>query len=366
MKIQFKQIHLKKGNFDFEANATIETDSIYGIFGHSGAGKSTLMHLLAGIEKADKGSLIVNSKTLFDVEKKCFVPIQKRKIGYVFQDGRLFPHMTVKKNLLFAYRTTKKENQRIYFEDLTNLLDISHLLEQYPTELSGGEKQRVALGRALLSSPDILLLDEPFSALDEELKNQIIPYIGKTSKKLNIPVLLVSHTLTDILRLTNKLILIKNGRIIANGDLYELMRSGKLFDIYSGSGIINTIELSVSKIECHNEINTLYCNVGNEAIKVCINPCKNKLKVGNKIQVSMRPEDVSISLNRIPHVSIQNQLKARIVDVIEKENHTFCLLDAGFKLLAEITHASALRMQLHPEKEVYALFKSQALKVSMV
>jgi len=362
MITELRNIKITKDKFTLEADCAFE-EGIWGVYGPSGAGKTTFLHLLAGLDKADAGQILMDGNMMADTEQNLFIKPQKRGVGYVFQEGRLFPHLSIEKNLRYGYRLLKAESRRIQFEEVVELLELSDLLGKKPDQLSGGQQQRVAIGRALLTSPKLLLLDEPFSNLDQNLRAQIIPYLSRISQKLKIPMVLVSHDITDILKLTDQLLLIENGCITGQGKFYDLVRQKQLLQLTNGTGLLNVINMKVEENLCEKGITVLRAEYSESKIRVSLNPCKASLQKGQGVKISMRPEDVAISLDKIENVSIQNQLQGNIMDIIDQDNQTFCLVDCGFPVLAEITHASALRMKLETGKKVYCLFKSQALNV---
>lgn len=203
---------LKRPNF--ELNISLQLNQrVTAIFGPSGSGKSTILGVIAGIIKPDSGRIVINNECLFDSRQHINTPIHERRIGLVFQDGRLFPHLNVAQNLSYAMHFVPKEQQQFNMEHIVQLLEIGPLLLQRPHQLSGGEKQRVALGRALLSSPRLLMLDEPLASLDDRLKNQILPFLKLIADEINIPMIYISHSKKEIMQITSNLIHILNGRI---------------------------------------------------------------------------------------------------------------------------------------------------------
>ncbi|MPQ46747.1 molybdenum ABC transporter ATP-binding protein [Marinifilum sp. N1E240] len=358
------KLKVKKGEFSLD----VEVDfikGITGVFGPSGAGKTTLMHLLVGLEHPDEGTISIEEQAIVDSKKNLWTKPRKRRIGYVFQEGRLFPHMTVKKNLLFASEYSSADEQIIEFDELVDLLEIRDLLEKRPRSLSGGEKQRVAIGRALLSAPKLLLMDEPFSSLDVALRRQIIPYLIKINRKLGIPMLVVSHDLPDLLSLTQELFLLRNGRVEGHGNYFDLIQEENSLDIMRGAGLLNVIPF---KVESHDTVYGLTNLMNKDAsheIHVERELICDCCRIGDEINVSLRPEDIAITLEEIPNISIRNQLKGRISKIIKKENRIYCLVDVGFLLVVSVTQASQQKMNLIEEKEVWCLFKSMALQVNV-
>lgn len=353
----------KKGNFFLDIRVDFK-EGITGVFGPSGAGKTSLMHLLSGLEQPDEGYVKIDDTYVVDRSTKIWEPARNRKIGYVFQEGRLFPHMTVRKNLLFATKYIPKGEQVIEFDELVNLLEVKDLLEKHPKQLSGGEKQRVAIGRALLSAPKLLLMDEPFSSLDVKLRRQIIPYLIKINRNFNIPMLVVSHDLPDLLNLTRELLLLKNGCVAGQGNYLDLVENENLFELMRGSGLMNVIQFKVEARNKDNGLTTLLNKTASRTIKVEREISLDSCQIGDEMSVSLRPEDIAITLEQIPNISIRNQLEGKICKIIQKENRNYCMVDVGFKLLVSITHASLQKMELAKGKQVWCLFKSMALQIN--
>ena len=209
--LQFN-LRLARGSFVLDINQDIQT-SVTGLFGPSGSGKSTLLSLIAGFVKPVSGHLILNGVTLFNSEEGINLAPNLRRIGMLFQDGRLFPHLSIKNNLTYGLDLLSLESRVIHLSDVIEMLELVSLLEKRPYELSGGEVQRVALGRALLMSPKLLLLDEPLSSLDEKLKKQILPFLKRIKENVEIPMIYVSHDLEEINYLTTSIMNIQNGQI---------------------------------------------------------------------------------------------------------------------------------------------------------
>lgn len=216
-------IFLPRRDFDLELKGCFDK-GITGIYGPSGAGKTSFFNVLAGLERPRKGSVSLNGRVLTDCAKKIHIPVHKRRIGVVFQEKLLFPHLSVKDNLLFGLPYVK--DKKVDFEEAVELLDLSAVLEAKPHEISGGEQQRTAMGRAILTSPDLLLLDEPFNAVDYCRRTSILSYIKRLERALSIPLLIISHDLTDLQSLTGRVSLIHKGKEEGCGDIFEYLKSG--------------------------------------------------------------------------------------------------------------------------------------------
>ena len=191
-----------------------DESGITALFGPSGAGKTSIINMVAGLQRPDSGTVFIRGRCLFDSAQGVNLPPEKRNVGYVFQEGLLFPHVSVRGNLLYGRHRKQSGDNGIEFDQVVNLLGIQQLLSRKPRTLSGGEKQRVAFGRAVLSQPDVLLMDEPLASLDDARKAEMLPFIKELNTRFHIPILYVSHVLEEIFTLTNNIITLTNGKII--------------------------------------------------------------------------------------------------------------------------------------------------------
>lgn len=219
------EIRLRKrlGDFRIDAAFSTEVAGVTALFGTSGAGKTSVINMVAGLIPPDDGLVAVNGLMLFDSSQSLDLPPERRRCGYVFQDGRLFPHLTVKANLTYGMRLVPRSERYVSFEQVVELLGIVHLLARRPAKLSGGEKQRVAIGRALLTSPSLLLMDEPLASLDAARKGEVLPFIARLPREFSIPILYVSHSLDEILNLADTVVLLESGKVVATGSVEDLM-----------------------------------------------------------------------------------------------------------------------------------------------
>ena len=217
------RVFRRQGGFQVDADFKTENTGITALFGPSGAGKTSVINMVAGLIRPDRGRIVVQGRVLFDSERGVDLPPAKRSIGYIFQDGRLFPHLSIRGNLTFGMKLTPPSRRCIALDQVVDLLGIQHLLDRRPAKLSGGEKQRVAIGRALLMSPRVLLMDEPLSSLDEGRKEEVLPFIAKLPCTFSIPILYVTHSIDEIERLSDYLVLMADGKSIATGDAAEMV-----------------------------------------------------------------------------------------------------------------------------------------------
>lgn len=337
-------------------------EGITGIFGPSGAGKTSLLQAIAGLAVPEKGKISIKNKPIFNTEKKINLPVNKRNIGYVFQEGRLFPHLNIEKNLLYGVK--KNIPQKINFDKVVNMLNLKHLLHSKPANISGGERQRVALGRSLLASPDILLLDEPFSAVDVRLRSQILPFLLKIHRQTTIPILVVSHDLPDLLKLTNKLCIIRDGKCIGHDDYYELLKSTEILEIFDTGTIVNSVNMQVTNVDTMNRLTILSSKNTQNNIRIVCEKSRDIYSVGQELKLFIGSDDIALSSQKLNDVTIQNQIKGTITHIFYRQATTLCMVDVGFRLAVEITAESRKRMDIAIGSKVWCLFKSVAIDVA--
>jgi molybdate transport system ATP-binding protein len=222
-KLTMLRVDIEKRLGEFTLQAAFESEGrVTGLFGASGSGKTSLVNMIAGLLVPDRGRIVIDGETVDDVDKRVHVPAHRRRIGYVFQDARLFPHLDVRQNLDYGRRMNHLDDDPAQLERITDLLDIGNLLDRRPGKLSGGERQRVALGRALLSKPRLLLLDEPLGALDEGRRAEILPYLVRLRDEARIPMVYVSHDAAEMRQLATQIVLLKRGQVSSFGGVKVL------------------------------------------------------------------------------------------------------------------------------------------------
>ncbi len=330
------------------------------LFGPSGSGKTTILRCFAGLVRAPEGKLVVNGECWQDTSSKVFLPTHKRPLGYVFQEARLFPHLSVRKNMDYGFRRIAPEERHIKFDDVVKWLGISHLLDRMPAGLSGGEQQRVAIARALLASPRMLLMDEPLSALDEISRNDILPYLERLPAELSIPVIYVTHSLQEVMRLADHMIWLAQGGVRATGPLQDVLtRSDFALDRRQQSGAI--VEAVVSHHDTEFYLTELDSGVGRLVIKELSVP------VGERVRLRILARDVSLSLTGAKDSSISNIFALYILQITESEPGQV-LVSLGTHptsehptLLALITRKSCVDLGLKPEMKMHAQVKSVSL-----
>lgn len=344
-------IDVKKqlGTLPLEAHLDIPSQGVTALFGLSGSGKSSLINLVSGLINPDEGVISLNDRELFNSAENVCVPINQRNIGYVFQDARLFPHYTVNGNLRYGMKNTSKDE----FNYIVELLGIGHLLKRYPITLSGGEKQRVAIGRALLTDPEILLMDEPLSALDLPRKRELMNYLERLSKEINIPILYVTHSLDELLRLAERVVLLTNGKVEAY-DVLESIWESPLFLPWKQENEQSAV-LSLPVFMHNPSYKMTALSIGDQ--NIWINQVE--AQINEKVRICIHSSDVSISLNKVEQSSIRNTLYGRIVKILELENRVDLKLDIGGKhLWASISKWSFHDLALQLGQLVYAQIKA--------
>lgn len=351
-------IQLQRSDFCVDAKFTIPEKGVLGIFGHSGSGKTTLLRCVAGLEHDVKGQIIVNGEAWLNEKKN--TSSQSRNIGYIFQESRLFPHFTVSNNLDYgAKRSPKRNNNYIDSsnrEYLIELLNIKHLLSRYPHQLSGGEKQRVAIGRALLKKPKMLLLDEPLASLDHKRKREILPFLDKLHDELKIPMLYVSHSLEEVSRLCDYMLVMEEGKIAFSGSIHESLVSldSPLATEENAAAILEGI------VESHDEVFQLSTISVNNGTSLQV---QGVFPVGNKLRVRIKASDVSLSKKAAADSSILNIIEGTITAVIEERGASILLqLDANKDvLLAKISRKSYVSLGLSLKQKVFMQIKTVSL-----
>ncbi len=346
---------LQLDGFALDAAFAAPATGVTALFGPSGSGKTTLLRCIAGLEQA-AGSLRVNGETWQD--ETAFVPTHQRPLGYVFQEASLFQHLSVRANLEYGYQRIPAAERRVRLEQVVEWLGLERLVERRdPARLSGGERQRVAIGRALLTSPRILLMDEPLSALDTSSKQEILPYLERLHRELEIPVLYVSHALDEVARLADHLVLLDRGRVIASGALAETFARLDLpMAHFDDAGAV--IEATVAQHDEAYHLTRVDFAGGSLWVGKVAQP------PGNRVRARVLARDVSIATQPPHGSSISNILHARIAEIrdegADKVNVRMTVGDAQV-LLSRITRRSRDLLDLAVGMDVYAQVKSVAL-----
>jgi molybdate transport system ATP-binding protein len=349
-------IRHRLGAFTLAAAFSVEM-GLTALFGRSGSGKTSLINVVAGLVRPDEGRVVIAGDVVVDRAHGVFAPSWRRRVGYVFQDARLFPHLTVRQNLLYGhwFSTEKASDREI--DRVIDLLAIGSLLERRPAGLSGGEKQRVAIGRALLSSPRILLMDEPLASLDEALKQEVMPYLERLRDEARLPILYVSHAISEVARLADTIVLLSDGRVHAQGPITDILPRLDLFPMTGRSEAGAVIEATVEGHEPAFGLTRLVSRAGTWRIAGVSAP------VGTRIRLRVRARDVMVARTRPEDISAVNVFPATVKEIATSDAPMIDIrLDCnGEALLARLTRHSIDRLGLTPGVPVFALIKSVAL-----
>lgn len=343
-------------DFRLEAAFTAPDRGVTSLFGRSGAGKSTIIHMVAGTVKPGSGQIRIGDAVFFDAARGIDMPMEQRRVGYVFQDARLFPHMRVETNLRYGERRARGDRP-ISFDAVVGMLGIGHLLGRRPHTLSGGERQRVAIGRALLSQPRLLLMDEPLAALDDQRKAEILPYLERLRDELHLPILYVSHSLEEVLRLSDTVAAMIDGRVIAAGPVAEVMSRQELLPVIGRFDLGTILDCTVKAHDPGYALSTLAFPDGELRVPLV------DLPVGAPARARVRSRDVAISLSRPMDVSVTNRLAGTVTEIRREEGP---YADVGIALghatlRALVTMESAERLALEPGMPVWLMIKAVAV-----
>ncbi|MDF2044179.1 MULTISPECIES: molybdenum ABC transporter ATP-binding protein ModC [unclassified Pantoea] len=339
----------QQGDHQMEVDLQIPAKGITAIFGVSGAGKTSLINAISGLTQPQRGRIQLNERLLFDAEQKIALPPEKRRIGYVFQDARLFPHYRVRGNLQYGMAPAMKAQ----FDSLVSLLGLEALLPRFPLSLSGGEKQRVAIGRALLTAPDMLLLDEPLASLDLPRKRELMLYLQKLAKQVDIPMLYVSHSLDEILHLADNVLVLDAGKVKAFGPLERVWSSSAMRPWLPVSELTSVLRVLV--LEQHPDYPMTALSLGDQHIWVS----RVNQPVKTPLRIRIASSDVSLALQPPQHSSIRNILPAQVVELLEVGDQVEVKLRIGIsELWARITPWARDELGIRPDQWLYAQIKS--------
>jgi molybdate transport system ATP-binding protein len=345
------------GEFRLSVAETLPMAGCTAVFGPSGAGKSTLLRGLAGFQKAT-GRIQCEETVWLDSSRGTDMPAHRRQLGYVFQQGQLFPHLNVEGNLRYAQQRAGSTTS-MQWDRVVKALELDTMLARKVQSLSGGERQRVALGRALLSAPRLLLLDEPLSALDHQRKAEILPFLERAKDEFRLPMLYVSHSLDEVTRLADRVLVLAGGEVKALGETVSVLER---LDVQSLTGTFEAGAIVTATVVGHDESRLLTSlRFGDAVITMPVLP---HLLPGQVVRLRIRSRDVAIALRRPEGISIRNVVAARILDVVTDATSPYAevLLETGSEhLRARITRAAAEDLVLSPGLGVYVLIKSVAL-----
>ncbi len=342
------------GVFELDARFTIDRPGVTALFGPSGAGKSTIANTIAGLLRVKDGRIVVAGRVLFDSRAGIFVPPRRRRIGYVFQDARLFPHMSVENNLRFGWRRAGARANAQAFAQIVHLLGLDALLARKPQGLSGGEKSRVALGRALLSSPGLLILDEPLTALDAARKAEILPWLERLRDHSGLPIIYVTHALDEVARLADTVLVVRDGRIAAQGAVFDLLPDLEFAGLAGIAPVGAVFAATIREHDMENGLSALAFAGGTLVVPRLEQP------VGHSLRVRLRAEDVMLARAQPVGISANNVLAAQVVatKATDDSHADVQLACGGIKIVSRITRASLARLEIHAGLPLFAVIKA--------
>ncbi|MFI0489235.1 MAG: molybdenum ABC transporter ATP-binding protein ModC [Yersinia sp. (in: enterobacteria)] len=337
------------GDLDLRVSTNLSAQGITAIFGVSGAGKTSFINVIGGLTRPQQGRVVLNDRVLVDTEKQIYLPPEKRRVGYVFQDARLFPHYCVRGNLQYGMAAS----MRGQFDTIVGLLGIEPLLGRFPLTLSGGEKQRVAIGRALLTAPELLLMDEPLASLDLPRKRELLLYLERLGQDVKTPILYVSHSMDEILRLADQIVVMDAGKVRAVGGLEDVWASSALRPWLQREEPCSILRVSV--MGHHHRYAMTALALGDQRLWIG----KLKADEGNSMRIRINAADVSLVLQPPQSSSIRNILLVKIAECLDVDGQVDVKLAVGEQWLwARITPWARDELALQTGQWLYAQIKS--------
>ncbi len=346
-------IQKKLGDFNLEIADHFD-DGITGIFGESGSGKTTLLKLLAGFLDPDVGSIALNEEIYFSSEDQKVRPIDQRRIAMVWQDTLLFPHMTVEENVYYGYRP---ECSQAFRHEVLSILEIARLANRMPANLSGGEKQRVAIARALLHEPQFLLMDEPVSALDFQARQRIMTYLKKINEQFKIPIIIVSHSISELMFLTKQVLVLENGRR-ARYDFTEKVFMNEKQLSHMDEDLENIFELPV--LSLHRDEKMAELDLDGITLRTAFSRDDNP----NVLKVAIKAKDILVAIEQVKGISARNKINA-VIERIEPagEMVMICCRVNNHRIWVEITPGSMRELKLHLSQLVHLIIKARSVRI---
>jgi molybdate transport system ATP-binding protein len=327
------------------------------LFGASGAGKTTLLDCIAGLTDPDDGRIAIGGEDLYDSERRLNVAAWKRRIGYVQQDLALFPHMTAEENVGYGLQTFRAEDRRARSREILNLFGIDHLRDRRPAQISGGERQRVALARTLVTQPRALLLDEPLAALDHPTKSSIVDDLRRWNQGHRVPILFVTHSGEEVFALGDEVIVLEAGRIVAQGRPHEVMRAPRLETVAHLSGFENIFDATVVALQ--EGRGTMACRLGTSEVE--LETPLVRAEIGSQLRVGIRAGDLLLATEPPHGLSARNILPGKIRRVVQRDVMISAMVDCGgTEFEVHLTLAARDALQLGPGKSVWVVVKTHS------
>lgn len=359
-----------RGNFTLNLDCTL-SKKVTAFLGASGSGKSTLLNCISGILAPDEGEIAFGDEVLDDVKARVHLQPEKRRFGYVFQEGYLFPHLTVEANIRYGEpvkagiwwkRGTRLKTAPMELSKVIDTLEIGTLLERYPNQLSVGQRQRVAIARALAMEPRLLLLDEPLAALDYGLKNRILPYLRHVKEAFDVSMLYVTHAISEALAIADEAFLLADGEVTAHGEPHQLLTAPAALPIAQLTGVENILSLPIAFSDKVSGITAL--QIGSQRIVVPYTDEARLQSMRQDVPIAIRAEDIIISLEPNLPISARNILKGTLREMHRAGDRTLLTIDVeGHPLSVKITHDAREQLQLHEGMQCYCVIKANAINL---
>ncbi len=347
--------HMRRGRFTLDVDLELPAEGVTAFFGRSGCGKTSLIRIIAGLDRVPGAE--VRFRDQIWQQGRDFLPVSRRRIGLVFQEHSLLPHLSVKGNLLYGYKRTPSDLRRLDLSTVAELLEIGDLLERSIDQLSGGQRQRVSLGRALLASPQLLLLDEPLAALDTQTKREIMPFLVRLASEADVPIIMVSHASDEVERMADRVVFMGEGCIERTETLKEALARPDS-PLFVDEGAASVLEGRIGAAEAHR-----LAPFDSGDVRLWVH-ARDGVSTSRRARLRILARDVSLATQDPEHISIQNHLRTTIERIDALDDYRVLVstrLRDGQLLLAEVTRSAVERLGLQTGQSVYALIKSVAL-----
>jgi molybdate transport system ATP-binding protein len=344
----------KRDGFTLRTEFSVPTPGIVALFGRSGCGKSTLVNVISGLLAADEARILLDDVVLTDTRAGTVVPVERRRIGYVFQDARMFPHFSVDGNLRYGLKRAAG-SAVIAFDEVVSLLGLERLLGRRPHQLSGGERQRVSLGRALLSQPRLLLLDEPLASLDLARREEVLPYLEALRDRLRLPMVYVSHQFEEVLQLATHVVLMDSGQVVAQGNLSEVSLRPELRQIVGPDAVGSVLDGVVTRADASNGLADLKVGAGTLHVSL------QGATVATRIRIQLLARDIILATQKPEGLSVRNELEGMVTELTPDDYDAVLVkvdIGGGAEVLSRITREAAASLGLQPGSKVWALVKA--------
>ena len=360
MSDSFLELRMRKSypGFSLDVDASF-SKGVTAIFGPSGSGKTTILNCIAGLNTPDEGEIRLSDRVLYSSALGISLRPEKRRVGYVFQESFLFPHYSVRDNVLFGFKLTPPEQRRTEPEQLVRLLELGPLMDRKPANLSTGERQRVALARALATSPELLLMDEPLGSLDVALRGRILRYLKELHRELAIPMVYVSHSISEVLAIADQALVISGGRQLALDEPRKVILEPFVHSVVQAGDLENLLDAEVVESGPGNSLTR--AKVGDTMLWVP--GVASRVGAGDTVSISIRAGDIIVAVDRPERISARNILPGRIQGIHRVEEEVLLYADVGVPLLVEITPEALSSLELREGQDVFLVIKSSSIMV---